>query len=164
MQGEGYKEIIDFVTIDDVVSTVDAIIKHMNIDTPYKTSINKQLGRIMILLVAYYICIEEPKWYREYEEHKDISNFPYLPPAWDCVAEDIGSLLNLKQGEHIAGNKNTIVLANPIYEIISYWTSIVQIYLWDYQGEGEEQIMGYKHILADKGVDSGNKLLGILQS
>lgn len=158
-----YKELMDLKTIEDVKSTVDSIIKYLNAESPYKNSINIMLNRIVLLLVAYYIYVEEPEWKREYEQYDEKPPFDYMPPDWSCLAEDIRSMLALRQGESIPGNKNAIAFENPLYETIYHWTSKMQIRLWDDHGEGEDHIMGFKQDLAELGLDSGYKLQGIMQ-
>ena len=41
-----YKELMDLKTIEDVKSTVDSIIKYLNVESPYKNSINLMLKEL----------------------------------------------------------------------------------------------------------------------
>ncbi len=158
-----YKDLMELNSIDEVKSTVDSIVKYLNIESPNKNNICKMLNSITILLAAYYIYVEEPKWKIEYNQYKDEVTYSYAPPDWDCLAEDIRIMLGLRMGECIDTKGLNRVIYNPIYQMVDQWTSSVQIRLWDDHGEGDDHVFGFKQDLAQIGLDHGYKLQNILQ-
>lgn len=158
-----YKELMELNSIDEVISTVDSIVKYLNIESPNKNNICKILNSITVLLTAYYIYVVEPKWRKKYDQYKDEVSYSYEPPEWDCLAEEIRTMLGLRMGECIDANGYNRVIYNPIYQMIEQWTSTVQLRLWDDHGEGDDHIFGFKQNLAQIGLDHGYKLQNILQ-